>query len=181
MVAPGYFINRSRHSHLQNRTHRFLYLRPVSRNKTLENSGTTFYCIIILFTHNDFITEKMGMEQERSVDILMSKLRDKPSYVEDIKENPIQTLQKLSEEIKLSNPVIPASQDKFTYRIAVSVLSLVVLIVVGCVAVVFMIATINNAAEPKFPDILVAIGSTALGALAGLLAPVAQQTTPARQ
>lgn len=121
------------------------------------------------------------MEQERSVDILMSKLRDKPSYVEDIKENPIQTLQKLSEEIKLSNPVIPASQDKFTYRIAVSVLSLVVLIVVGCVAVVFMIATINNAAEPKFPDILVAIGSTALGALAGLLAPVAQQTTPARQ
>ena len=50
---------------------------------------------------------------------------------------------------KLSNPIIPASQDKFTYRIAVSVLSLVVLIVVGCVAVVIMIAAIEKIAELK--------------------------------
>jgi hypothetical protein len=146
----------------------------------MQKFDTTLYCIIIPFTVHNFITERVDMEQERSVDILMSKIKDEPSYVEDIRQNPIQTLQKLSEEVKLSNPIIPASQDKFTYRIAVSVLSLVVLIVVGCVAVVIMIAAIEKTAEPEFPDILVAIGSTALGALAGLLAPIAQQPTPAK-
>ncbi|MDF1634608.1 hypothetical protein [Mycoplana sp. MJR14] len=111
---------------------------------------------------------------QRSVDFLISRLRSNPEYTEQLKEDPIPTLEKLAREIKQANPPLPASHDKFTYRLAVSALAIVVLVVVGCVSMVFVSSMLYDKpvlASLTFPDILVAIGSTALGALASLLTP----------
>jgi hypothetical protein len=59
----------------------------------------------------------------------------------------------------------PLSTDKWIYRIVVSALGLVVLIAV-CGSIYLAINQVSNT-----PEILVAIGSAAVGALAGLLAP----------
>lgn len=110
---------------------------------------------------------------QRSIDILISQLQSHPEALSKLKEEPLATLQAMAHDIKSANPPIPAQQDKFTYRMAVAVLSLVVLIVAGSISysVVWVTPAIQQA-----PDILVAIGSTALGALAGILAPLGPQT-----
>ncbi|HVK93023.1 MAG TPA: hypothetical protein VM468_16740 [Mycoplana sp.] len=110
---------------------------------------------------------------QRSVDILISQLRTNPEAVTKLKEKPLETLQAMALDIKSSNPPTLPQQDKFTYRMAVAVLSLVVLIVAGSISysVVWVTPPLQQA-----PDILVAIGSTALGALAGILAPFGQQS-----
>jgi hypothetical protein len=67
----------------------------------------------------------------------------------------------------------PLQYDLLIYRIVVCVLGITVL------ATVFggiYLATKADAANIKLPDAIVAIGSAAVGALAGLLAPSPKQT-----
>jgi hypothetical protein len=114
------------------------------------------------------------VERKRSVDILVNRVETNPLFIEKLQNDPVAALQEMAEDIKHSYPTT-ASQDKFAFRIAVTVLSLVVLIVVSAITAVFLLSVIKAAAQPQFPEILVAIGSTALGALAGLLAPANQR------
>jgi hypothetical protein len=61
----------------------------------------------------------------------------------------------------------PLRNDRWIYRATVVVLgSAVISVVVG-----YLILALNNP-NAKIPEALVAIGSTAIGALAGLLAPI---------
>ncbi len=74
-----------------------------------------------------------------------------------LKEDPVKAV----EEMDIGNPL---ERDVWIYRIVVSVLGLtVVLSVAGAILLVSI--------DKKTPEVLVALGSAAVGALAGLLAP----------
>lgn len=80
-----------------------------------------------------------------------------PKLQEQLKDDPVATLQSLSE---------PLETDAWIYRIVVGSLGLsAVLIVVG----VFVLKALDNATV--IPDAMVAMGSAAIAALAALLVP----------
>lgn len=104
----------------------------------------------------------------RSVDLLIEKVKDDKSLIDRLKVDPIATLQAAGDAIKREHPPVRAPEDKFTYRLAVVALSVVVLLVIFGVGAKWILTT---GTEFKVPEVLVAMGSTALGALAGLLMP----------
>jgi hypothetical protein len=111
--------------------------------------------------------------QERSIDLLVNTVRASDDYQQRLKQNPMQTLQDLARDIKQTNPSAP-SDDRIAFRIAVTALSMVVFAVVGC-GIVIYVMTYKEQQPPRFPDFLLALGSTALGALAGMLVPINQR------
>jgi hypothetical protein len=101
--------------------------------------------------------------QARSADELVRQAIVTPGLLEKIKDNPAPELQKLAEAAKNAVPVI--ATDKVIYRIVVSALGLAAIFsVVGAIVLTGIKIT-------PIPDILTAIGSASVGALAGLLAP----------
>ena len=96
----------------------------------------------------------MKVDSVRELAIMIAK--DK-SLEEEIRKDPAKAIAKITES--------PLKTDKWIYRIVVSALGLAVLLAVS--------GGIYLAAKPDtaIPDILVALGSAAVGALAGLLAP----------
>ncbi|MBO9196398.1 hypothetical protein J5277_20035 [Rhizobium sp. 16-449-1b] len=111
--------------------------------------------------------------QERSIDLLVNVVKANDDYQQRLKQNPVGALQDLARDIKLANP-LPTNDDRIAFRIAVLALSLVVLAVVGCGIAIYVL-TFRDAAQPRLPDFLLALGSTALGALAGMLVPINQR------
>lgn len=103
-------------------------------------------------------------------DALIGALNDKKEVL--IKATDAHAVEKVFNEAQKeaaeSTPSYKA--DPLVYRITVSVLGLSVLLVI---AAQFVLALKHG--DPKIPEGLIAIGSAAIGALAGLLAP-----TPAR-
>jgi hypothetical protein len=98
------------------------------------------------------IPERTGSSAE-----LAAMVAGSPSLQEQIKQDPVGTLQNLAQ---------PPRSDKWIYRIVVSALSLTALfVVIG----VFTLKALDN--NTTIPDALVAIGSAAVAALAALLAP----------
>jgi len=90
-----------------------------------------------------------------SVQELAVKVAENPDLVELIKKDPVKALQNLA---------TPLQTDVLLYRIVVSSLGAAMLIaLIGAIVLV--------AFGKETPDVLVAIGSAAIGALAGLLAP----------
>jgi len=79
---------------------------------------------------------------------------------------------KFSEKVKETKEKIrtPLDTDKWIYRSVVGFLGLAIL---GCLAFTFLLSgkAIDPGTEVKIPEIFLAIGSAAVGALAGLLAP----------
>jgi len=102
-------------------------------------------------------------EQKRSADQVLSIFAKDPKLLEDLKANPLPTLAKSVEEAKKETE--PAYfTDKWIYRMVVGALGLVLFVsAVGAIVLVT-----NNKATP---DVLVALGSAAVGALAGMLVP----------
>jgi hypothetical protein len=110
-------------------------------------------------------------EKPRGLDILVGMLLSDKNLVEEVRGDPVNTINKLAQKIKDEHPVAP-SEDKFIYRLVVIVLGIIVLSVLGLVGVKYSLMNISDVnAHLYVPEILVAVGSTALGALAGLLAP----------
>ncbi len=106
-----------------------------------------------------------GQATPRSADELAKRVSESPELQEALKSNPTGTLWTLAQKVVKDIPLHPPLQwDYVIYRIVVVALSLVVLAVV---AGVFALALQHHEA----PQVLTAIGSTALGAVAGLLAP----------
>ncbi len=106
-------------------------------------------------------------EDLRSADQLAKIITETPGVLEQIQTNPEETLKTLAEQAKQQVPAYVT--DLWIYRIVVSSLGLVVLLVVlGAIMLAFK-------TDPKIPDVLTALGSAAIGALAGLLAPSPNQ------
>ena len=107
-------------------------------------------------------------EQIRSAALLVKTAMSSPDIIEELKSNPEDALKKLEQQAVGSLPHRALEQDKWIYRIVVGSLSLVVLVVV--IGVIFLTLK-TTTGTPNIPDVLTALGSAAIGALAGLLAP----------
>jgi hypothetical protein len=94
-----------------------------------------------------------------SVEDLAEMVREDPALARDISTRPAEAIAELA---------APLEHDVWIYRIVVGALSLVaVFSIVG--AIVVAVGT----SDAQVPDAVVALGSAAVGALAGLLAPQA--------
>lgn len=95
------------------------------------------------------------MEDFGSVRALAARVSHSPELADKIKADPVAALTELAG---------PLETDVWIYRIVVTALGLVVLVaLIG--------AIILTAVTKVVPDVLTALGSAAIGALAGLLAP----------
>lgn len=111
------------------------------------------------------------MEQDtiRSAIALVNRVVNSPELTEKVKANPQAELTKIADQIIREMPPPPLDSDPWIYRIVVLALGSTVLIVVA--GAVTLAATHTGTADVKIPEVLTAIGSAAVGALAGLLAP----------
>ena len=92
---------------------------------------------------------------------LQERLAD-PAYFEEFREDPKKALERVTART-------PLQTDVWIYRIVVLSLGLTVLMAVG--GAIYLAASADAGQTASTPEILVAIGSAAVGALAGLLAP----------
>lgn len=106
-------------------------------------------------------------EKLRSVDLMVKTALASPEIIDELKADPVATLKRLQAQTLSAMPPRALESDKIIYRIVVGALSLTVLIVVIGV----IILKFSTSGTFAVPDILTALGSAAIGALAGLLAP----------
>jgi len=103
-------------------------------------------------------------EPLRSADQIVKMVKLDPARLAALKADPIPELEKLSTEAKEAVPPPAYLGDVWLYRIAVSVLGLLTLIAaLGSIILV--------AAGRTTPEVLVALGSAAIGGLVGLFVP----------
>lgn len=93
-----------------------------------------------------------------SADRMVEILEKNPSRANSFKEHPLEELKKLRDEA-LEDPAYHS--DKWFYRFAI--------IVLGSLALITAISAIIL--KGAVPEVLVSLGSTAVGALVGLFAP----------
>lgn len=100
--------------------------------------------------------------QTRSADQLVKMVLEDPARLEALKANPLPELEKLRADAVKAVPGYTG--DTLLYRIAIAVLGLLALIAaVGSVILII--------GGKTTPEVLVALGSAAVGALVGLFAP----------
>ena len=105
----------------------------------------------------------------RSADLLTNNILSDPNLVADLKTDPGQVLR---QQAAIATAGTPLETDRVIYRIVVGSLGGVLIIVA-----LGLILLALKAVSPV-PDGLVAIGSAAVGALAGLLAPSPSTSRP---
>ena len=104
------------------------------------------------------------MELERRMAREIKQAFADPDLIDRIKANPEKELPELREKI-IRNVPVPLESDVWIYRGVVGALGLTVLsAVIGAIILASLKVT-------PVPELLTAIGSAAVGALAGLLAP----------
>jgi hypothetical protein len=101
----------------------------------------------------------------RSAEEIVRRVITEKGLKERVAADPVSALQELADQVIKENPTVEG--DVWIYRIVVALIGATALIAV-CGAI--WIASRN--ANAQVPDILTAIGSGAIGALAGLLSPV---------
>jgi uncharacterized integral membrane protein len=101
------------------------------------------------------------------VDVLVSRVMNNQEIISKIKTDPVEELQKIAKQVVRDLPrAAPLAWDKWIYRVVVFVLGVTVIAaLIGAIALTF------QSGDAKTPDVLTALGSAAVGALAGLLAP----------
>jgi hypothetical protein len=101
-------------------------------------------------------------EQIRSAERMVKMFKEDASLLERLKSDPIPVLQETATKAEAREPAY--RDDIVLYRIAIIVLgSLALLAALGSIGLV--------AAGKSTPEVLVALGSAAVGALVGLFAP----------
>ncbi len=100
------------------------------------------------------------------VDALVQRVQNDVTLQNEIKNDPSAAIARAAESVKRDFPA--AANDPFSFRVVVLALSL---IVVATLAVVLWRFATSPDGDFEIHDYIVGIGSTALGALAGLLAP----------
>lgn len=105
-------------------------------------------------------------QSTRSAAMLVNKILSDPDIMAKVQGNPQAELPKVAQQVMRDAPL---DWDCWIYRIVVLSLGMTLLaVVIG----VIVLAGINaNSHEFRTPEMLTAIGSGAVGALAGLLAP----------
>jgi len=103
------------------------------------------------------IRKEVKLMKARSIGELTTMIANDKSLEEEIKEDPIKGIAKIAEH--------PLEMDKWIYRIVVLMLGFTVLL--AAYGAIYL----AGIAKAEIPDILIAIGSAAVGALAGLLTP----------
>ena len=103
--------------------------------------------------------------QIRSAEEVLRRVMVEPAVCERLKEDPVKEIQELVDKVIKDIPTSPPlDTDVWIYRIVAGSLGSVMLIVV--IGAIYL-----SGIKAQTPDILTAIGSAAVGALAGLLAP----------
>lgn len=105
-------------------------------------------------------------EQMRSAELLVETALNTPGVLDELVAKPKETLRRLeSQALKTTSRALEA--DKWVYRMVVGALGIVV------IAVALGVIYLTSSVKPPvaIPDVLTALGSAAIGALAGLLAP----------
>ncbi len=88
-------------------------------------------------------------------------LEKSPELQNEFKQDPVKAVQQFEQHA--------LSSDKWIYRLVVSSLGLIILLIIIGVIVLMFNDSIKD--DKSVPTIFTAIGSAAIGALAGLLAP----------
>jgi hypothetical protein len=99
----------------------------------------------------------MGIQ---TINELARKIAQDPELEQKIKDNPVNAL------AELASPILT---DKWIYRIVVVALGS--LIIISIVGALYLTSQSTATYEFQVPDAVLALGSTAIGALAGLLVP----------
>ena len=99
--------------------------------------------------------------QAKNIPDLNNLIQNNTEVENAFKENPKEALQKFTD-----TSFIP---DNWIYRIVVGSLGFVIVAIT--LGIVWRVASGNSVEDKNIPTILTALGSAAIGALAGLLAP----------
>ena len=102
------------------------------------------------------------VERLRSADQMVRLVVEDPTRLDALKANPLPELEKLRVDANKEAPAY--TQDKRVYQFAVGVLGVLALIA----AIGSIVLVLNGETTP---EVLVALGSAAVGALVGLFAP----------
>ena len=132
--------------------------RLLGRYSNLNVLMYTLGCLKYISKVNRKETEKgVKLMKVDSVRELVTMIKKDKSLEEEIRKDPVKAITKITES--------PLKTDEWIYRIVVSALGLAVLLAVS--GGIYLAANEVTA----IPEILIAIGSAAVGALAGLLTP----------
>lgn len=107
----------------------------------------------------------MEEQQLRSADKVLTMVLENPQKLKALKQNPAEELAKITKAAKEQTAAYSVPNTPI-YRTVVGALGLVAVIAVTGAVVLGAMQT-----EGGPPDVIVALGSAAVGALAGLLAP----------
>ena len=108
-------------------------------------------------------------EIPRSANYLVDLVLNTPGLLDQVKAHPEETLKKLAAETTKQLPPPPIVRDSGIYYIVVG--SLGIVSVSAIFGAIYLSATVPENMTLQIPDVLTALGSAAIGALAGLLAP----------
>lgn len=104
----------------------------------------------------------MSLHQIKTFKEFQQELNNSTELQKEFKNDPVSAVNKI-------NAKNPLSSDVWIYRIIVLALGIVIISIV--LGVILLISSGKITDDTKVPTILTAIGSAAIGALAGLLAP----------
>ena len=103
------------------------------------------------------------MQKMRSSDAMVKQFKSDPELRQALVADPIPTLEKVSKKAKQETEPI-YRQDKLVYRMVIVALGLTLLAAAGGAIALAL-------SGKQTPEILIALGSAAVGALAGLFVP----------
>lgn len=107
-------------------------------------------------------------EPLRSANIMTDKILADKNLLPLLQTNPEKVLRETAKEVTHELPTPAFVSDVITYRIVVIALGLVCVAAIG--GAIYLTARATGTTV-NLPDTLTALGATAIGALAGLLAP----------
>ncbi len=110
----------------------------------------------------------------RSADYVVDTILHNPGILNDLKTDPEKTLRGLAADATKHLPIPAFVRALGIYYIVVIALGLVA--VAAIVGTIYLTASTQAGSTVQIPETVTALGSAAIGALAGLLAP-----SPARQ
>lgn len=109
-------------------------------------------------------------EPLRSANILADRILGSTELRDQLKSDPETVLRRTADQVTRELPPPAFVSDVWTYRIVVIALGVVCMAAIG--GAIYLTAMAGpSGTTPHVPDTLTALGATAIGALAGLLAP----------
>lgn len=107
----------------------------------------------------------MKKQELRSATAMAEKIKNDPELADKIKEDPVEGIEKLAEEVVKEHPLpTPIMEDFWLYRLVVGSLGAAILsAIIG--------SLILTGYGKEIPDVVIAIGTASVAAIAALLNP----------